>query len=89
MPNPAIIPCPADAWTKVATNVTTGQIHRLSVALGNYLQTYRLTGEAAPSVISEGVSAFVGGQSEVISNTEAIDIYIYPVRAAGSVRVDL
>lgn len=89
MSDPAIISCPADSWTKIATNVTTGNVHRILKGPGSYLQTYRDTGNPAPTDLSDAVPIFESGSQVPISNISGIDIYIYPVGKAGSVRVDL
>lgn len=85
MPNPVIVPCPVNAWTKVATNVLSGAVKTLSTAPAKYYETYRLTGEAAPAGITE---AFPFKGVLGISSDVAIDVYVYPKGAAGSVRVD-
>lgn len=90
MANPVIVPCPVDVWTKVATNVTTGVIHIKDTKPGSYLQTYRMTGEAAPhntDDLPEGVT--INGPREAIEATAGIDVYIMPRGVAGSVRVDV
>lgn len=92
MANPVITAVPANAWTKVATNVLAGQIHRISNAPNVYLQTYRLTGGGAPTLKSEGVIAFQRGDiTEQISASAAIDVYMWADGGggAGSVRVDV
>lgn len=89
MANPAIVACPQDAWTKIATNVTTGTIHRKLKSPNLYLQTYRDTGDAAPTTIADAVPILVGGEQAEISASVSIDVYIYPVGAPGSVRVDV
>ena len=48
MADPAVTALTKDVWTKVATDVVTGQIHRLNND-PVYMQTYRLTGGAAPT----------------------------------------
>jgi hypothetical protein len=87
MANPAVTACTKDAWTKVATNVTAGQVHILSNAPNQYSHTYRLTGEAAPTTIAEAV--VMSEVSLPISAAAAIDVYVYAHGAAGSVRVDV
>lgn len=87
MADPVIVACPADAWTKVATNVTSGQVHIKNYNPANYLQTYRDTGGTAPTDPEEGVQ--VSGQSIPIAATAGIDVYIMAQGAVGSVRVDL
>lgn len=87
MADPVIVPCAADVWTKVATDVTTGIIHLKSSEPGAYLQTYRDTGGGAPTDPAEGVQ--IPGPSIPIQATAGIDVYIMPLNKAGSVRVDL
>lgn len=89
MANPAIVACPVNVWTKVATNVTTGQVHIKDTRPGVYLHTYRMTGGAAPTAgdPSEGVQ--FDGPSTPIAAAAAIDVYIMPRNSAGAVRVDV
>ena len=88
--DPVFVDCPEGAWTKVADGATVGQLHKVSDDPSNYLQTYRLAGEAAPTLIADGVPAFPdNGRSDPISSDAAIDVYIWPQTAAGRVRVDL
>jgi hypothetical protein len=87
-------------WQKVATSVTTGMIHRLTTVV-EYYQTYRLTGEAAPAapvlgtLPQEAVRLFDQLNSEEISSSTAIDVYImvkYDNTLAGrdgKIRVDV
>ena len=86
MADPVIVACPAGEWTEVATNTTTGVIHIKSTAPKNYNQTYRDTGEAAPTDLTDAIPFDTPLQ---ISAAAAIDVYIWPTGAAGSVRVDL
>lgn len=90
MANPSIVACPTGVWTIVATNVVTGNIHRLKT-ISKYLQTYRLTGESAPVNLSEAVPMFEGPDKRIeqIQSNQAIDVYIWCKRVAGSVRVDV
>jgi hypothetical protein len=89
MATPVIVACPAGAWTKVATNVQTGFIHKMKTAPNVYLQTYRDTGDAPPTLRTEGVEAFVDEPTEAISAVAGIDIYLWVDDVAGRVRVDL
>ena len=86
MPAPSIETTVAGQWTPVAIDVLTGQVHKMET--GKYLQTYRPTGVAAPTLESEGVPLFVGVNSEEINSNEPIDVYVWS-DAAGSVRVDV
>lgn len=87
MADPVVTACTANAWTKVATSVTSGQVHILSLAPSHYSQTYRMTGEAAPTTLVDAVT--IEQTSIPISAPDNIDVYIYAHGAAGSVRVDL
>jgi hypothetical protein len=90
MADPAVIPCPADTWVKVVTNVVTGLIWRMTVG-PQYYHTYRLTGTAAPTDLTDAVPIFRNEESdyEQISANEGIDVYIYARGKAGKVRVDV
>jgi hypothetical protein len=89
MANPNVVACPVGEWTKVATNISLGMIWRMDTSPSTYLYTYRDTGEAAPTEKTEGVPIFTEEEQnyEQISATN-IDIYIWPIKEAGSVRVD-
>jgi hypothetical protein len=89
MANPVIVSCPSGEWTKVATNVTAGQIKKLKTDPNKYLETYRTSGDPVPTETLEGVPIFLENFSETISASAGIDIYIMAVGANGSVRVDL
>ena len=86
MADPVLVPCPEGQWTKVATNKTTGTIHVISTAPNKYLQTYRDTGEAAPTTIEEAVpfDSFLQ-----ISASAGIDVYVCASGKAGKIRADL
>ena len=99
--NPQVISIATEwVWQKIATNVTTGIIHRLSTDV-SYYQTYRLTGVAAPTAPTlgtlpeEAVRIFEDGNHESISSSAAIDVYImvkYDKTLAGrdgKIRVDV
>lgn len=85
---PIAVSCPADTWTEVATNVTAGNINRMLKDPNVYLQTWRRSGQAAPTSISEGLPIFVKDGDNVISSPYGIDVYIYPIGKAGKVRRD-
>lgn len=88
MANPAITAIPANTWVKVATDVTTGQVWRREKTV-TYAHTYRLTGQAAPTDLTDAVVAFDGCDNMPISASAGIDVYIYAYDEAGSVRVDV
>jgi hypothetical protein len=88
MANPVFVDCPADTWQLVASNVTAGQVKKADNTPGQYLETYRTTGGAAPTEISEGIPCFVSRYSEPISASAGIDVYIMARGKDGRVRVD-
>lgn len=92
MADPTTVACPEGAWTKVITNKTTGQIHTLFTAGADgsnlvYLSTYRATGGAVPTLITEGIP--IEGITAEVQSASGIDVYIWCMGAAGSVRVDV
>lgn len=87
MANPVIVHCTADSWTKVATNVRTGNIFITDRTPDAYYQTYKMTGEAPPSGIASGAVFDPSGMT--IDASTAIDVYIWPQGNNGEVRVDL
>ncbi len=100
MADPQIIAIPEWVWTKVATAVTTGAIHRL-VSTVYYFQTYRLTGEAAPTAPTQGttpeesVRIFDRSNNEIIDSSNPIDVYIMGANQdddaddTGKIRIDI
>lgn len=91
MANPVFIDCPEDIWTKVAENITTGQIHKVKEAPFSYLHTYRTSGDPPPpGGFEEGIKVFIDDEiSEPIAFSSGIDLYIFCVKADGRVRIDL
>lgn len=90
MANPVFVSCPAGVWTKILTAFTgTGWVHEVSSSPSAYLQTYRTTGDVAPTLVSEGVGLFVEGVSEEVKSDTSIDIYVMAITDNGSVRVDV
>lgn len=87
MADPVIVACPADTWTKVATNQTSGFVHIKTGYNRDWNQTYRDTGGSAPTDLSDAVKFLK--PTEVINASAGIDVYVMPVGGAGSVRVDL
>jgi len=84
--NPIFIDCPKDVWTKVATNVTHGQITKATFNV-DYEHTYRETGDAAPVNDDEGIRFH--GHSLPIAALQPIDVYIFTQEKNGKVRIDL
>lgn len=94
MAEPVFIDLPEGAWTKIAEATTTGVVSKKTEAPQEYLQTYRTAGGTPPPNTEagkeEGVPMFQDLRaSEEISSSSPIDVYIFPVGAAGRVRVDV
>lgn len=92
MANPSVVSLVANTWTKVAENVTAGNVHVMkSIADSGgrlaYYQTYRLTGEAAPTTTAEAVPLLA--VVTPITASAAIDVYIRVSGGAGKIRVDV
>ena len=88
--NPAVVTCTKDTWVKVATGILIGVVYRLSTSPEKYVQTIRLTGQAAPEVMTDAAEVFTNGDTAAtISSDAAVDVYVLACGAAGSVRVDL
>jgi len=87
MTNPINVKCDADEWTKVAEDVTSGNIWIVNTSPAAYRQTYRDTGEAAPTDLEGAVN--IVDRSIPISAESGIDVYIMAVGVDGEVRVDL
>lgn len=78
----------AGQWNKVAGGVTTGRIYRHRSA-GQFLQTFRLANNSAPTEFTEGEPAFTDNHDwEDIRHSEPIDVYLWPMEDA-ELRVDL
>jgi hypothetical protein len=86
--DPSLIVITKGAWQKVATNVTTGQIHIKNNSPDSYFQTYRVTGQPAPTALDEGVY-MPWGAIQTISSAAGIDVYIYCKGNDGRIRIDL
>lgn len=86
MPNPTFKTCPKNTWKLVATNVMKGFIKISDKDPNIYLETYRLTGEAAPTEQSEGIPV---SEFAEIRSSVGIDVYIMAVGENGKVRVDI
>ncbi len=88
MANPVFVICTVDTWVKVATAVQTGQLWKANTS-PDYFQTYKITGDPAPTTRGEGMALFSNGISEPISSAVLIDVYVYAAGSAGRVRVDV
>ncbi len=69
-------------WNKIATNINgSGTIHKKTKDV-DYLHTYRLTGETAPTDIAEGFLMFQDSSYEPFGVDSAIDIYVWSSKDA-------
>ena len=81
--------CTKGQYTKIATNVLSGNIYRMKTSVG-YLQTTRKTGEVAPTLKTEAVEMFVEYPNrESIKALEAIDVYVWCDNEDGILRIDV
>ena len=86
--NPLVVSCPEGVWTMVAENTQSASLHKLSVVPGLYKQTYRISGQAAPTDDADAIIIFDTDTSHVFSHSPGIDIYIKAIGGDGSVRLD-
>lgn len=89
MATPTFVTCTKDQWTKIATNVETGFINKISLDPNIYLYTYRDTGDPAPTLRTDGVPLFDEDDVSAIQATAGIDVYVWVDDVDGGVRVDL
>jgi hypothetical protein len=88
--NPQKIEIPANVWTPVATNVTSGLITIKQWQASRYYQTYRVTGDPAPTGDqNEDTSTVTTGQEISIAATESVDVYMYCLDFDGEVVLSL
>jgi len=88
--NPALVTIPAAQWTKVATGAKTGWIFPLIFGSVNYVQTYRLTTDPAPTDGDYSEAVPVSQDGYEFDYSVAMDIYVSVTgSAAGKVRVDV
>ena len=93
MAKPVILACPKDVWTLVnpLAGINQGVLY-IKKTNANYFQTYRPTGDAAPTddlptKNLEGIRLKTGGN--LVQDVDLIDVYIYCTREDGELRVDL
>jgi len=88
MANPIFIDCPKNQWTKIATNISAINVHKVVRVTYEYLFTTVLTGGVAPTTKEEGVEAFEKGSLQEVYSSSKIDVYLFAITATGRVRVD-
>jgi len=86
MANPVLVACPAGQWTKVATALQDGKVHITNNDPDKYTYTYRDTGAAAPTLFTEAAPMPAALEFNL---TDGIDVYVWPIGAAGQVRADV
>lgn len=74
MGNPVLIEVPIDNWVKVAESITAGRIW-ISKMETRYYHTYRLTGQAAPVSLEEGIPIL--NPFEDFDFSKKVDIYLF------------
>jgi len=84
-----LLDLPADVWVKVASEVTTGVIQKISSLPNVYWQTYRFLGEPGPVDDSDKVVLFGDSNTENISSDVFIDVYVKAVGRNGEVRINI
>lgn len=85
MATPVLITVPKDTWTKVLTNVKLGNVWIIDNA-AEYYQTYRDSGDAAPTSDAEAV--WLPRPGAGVESSIDIDVYILTRKTDGVVRVD-
>ena len=93
MSNPSSpISCPIGVYTKVATNIIGVNFLWKMIASADYHYTYRLTGQAAPTLFSEAVLFFRDDNGswnvQELTYKEEVDVYLWCTKTAGQVRLD-
>lgn len=89
MANPAVISIPTGQWVKVADAVTAGSVVPLQRD-ANYLQTYRVAADPAPTNEDYTDALELDKDGLIIQAPVAIDVYVCVTGSAvGKVRVDL
>ncbi|MCK5603200.1 hypothetical protein KAR91_15060 [Candidatus Pacearchaeota archaeon] len=89
--DPVFLDLTKDVFTLVAEGVTNGSVSKKSNIQTTMLYYYKETGGAAPANDAElGVRMFQDGtDTEQISHSSSIDVYVMPVNEDVRVRVDL
>lgn len=86
---PVEITCTADTFVLIASAVTTGRIHKLSNLPNVYIMVTRKAGDPAPTDEIGSWLIFDRGNTETISDSAAIDVYIKARRVDGKISVVL
>ena len=89
MADPIFIDIPeGKVWTLVASNVTTGQIHK-AILTPDYFHSYRDTGNPPPPSNEIGIPILNISAKICAPASSPIDVYIQCPTKEGRVRVDL
>ena len=88
MANPVEVAVIAGEWTKVTTAIFLGTIRVLKRGARPMLHTYRHTGDAAPTLRTEGATMSPAQTDYWVLSFWPIDVYIWIDGADGNVRID-
>lgn len=80
MADPAVISCPVNTWTKVATNVSQGYVWKKQHQQLVWVWTQKDTGNPAPTDLTKAV--YFTGECAKIDSSVGIDVYMYPISKA-------
>ena len=86
--NPVVVNLPADQWTKVVSDITTGTIDKKSIKPNVYRATFRIAGDPPGDLDADAVTIFIRVPYVIVSNDDQIDVYIKPVRSDGQIVVN-
>jgi hypothetical protein len=88
MSNPATVNTAKNAWVKVLSNRTNGQVFG-NDSDANYLITYRDAGDPAPANTAADKSRALrlGGDGYTVSDPTGVDVYVFADDDNGSVLV--
>ncbi len=84
MADPVAVPCPVNVYTKVAENVTGGTLVITDFEPSVYTWTYKMTGNPKPTD-SDLTNAAIMDNQQAFGFAAAVDLYVRPQGAAGSV----
>ena len=88
MENPVQVICLKNQWTLVGHGVSVALLHKKNNAPVQYSWTYRKLNDSAPTLISDGIIAFEGKQTEQLFFQQPVDVYVYALEKNGQIRFD-
>ena len=87
MADPTVTALTRDTWIKVATNITAGTFDVVRFGTQAVFQTYRMTGNAAPTDLTDGI--VLTANQLIVAAPAAIDLYLYAQDHTSKVRISL